>query len=69
MAGVFDTYRYARLMFDLSAAYRLSDRYELTLSGRNILSEPIKVFTGSPDLLNQVVNYGAVWTLGLRAKF
>lgn len=69
LAGVFDTYRYARLMCDLSAVYRMSDRYELTLSGRNLLSEPIKVYTGGPDLLNQVVNYGAVWTFGLRAKF
>ncbi|MBI5380435.1 MAG: carboxypeptidase-like regulatory domain-containing protein [Opitutae bacterium] len=69
LANIFDNYRYARLMFDLSAAYQISETYELTLSGRNILSEPIKVFTGSPNLLNQVVNYGAVWTLGVRAKF
>ncbi len=60
-----------RIMFDVSGGVKLGDRgrYELTLSGRNVLDAPIRGYVNEPGILRTKFNYGAVWTLGLRGRW
>ncbi len=62
-------WQYERLMFDVSGGYKLSQTYEVTLSGRNIANAPIRAFVNEPGLLLSNQEYGAVWTLGIRGRF
>jgi iron complex outermembrane receptor protein len=62
-------WEYERLMFDVSGGYKFSQRYELTLSGRNITNEPIRGYTNEPGILRINQEFGAVWTLGVRGRF
>ncbi len=62
-------WQYERIMFDLSGGFRLSPRYEVTVSGRNILNAPIRGYVNEPGLLRTNFYYGAVWTLGIRGRF
>lgn len=64
-----EIWQYERLMFDFSGGWRLSPRYELTISGRNILNEPIRTFSNTPGLLRVVNRYGASWTVGVRGRW
>ncbi|MBI5769135.1 MAG: TonB-dependent receptor [Verrucomicrobia bacterium] len=58
-----------RIMFDVSGGWKLGPRYEVTLSGRNILNSPITGFVNQPGLMRTNFFYGAVWTLGLRGRW
>lgn len=62
-------WQYERLMFDVSGGYKISQTYELTLSGRNIANSPIRGYVNEPGLLRVNQYYGAVWTLGMRGRF
>jgi TonB-dependent receptor len=62
-------WQYERIMFDVSGGYKLGNRYELTLSGRNILNSPIRAYINEPGMHRQTFHYGAVWTLGIRGRF
>ncbi|MBL9200527.1 MAG: TonB-dependent receptor [Opitutaceae bacterium] len=62
-------WQYERIMFDLSGGYKLGQRYELTLSGRNILNSPIRSYVNEPGLMRTNFYYGAVWTLGVRGRW
>jgi hypothetical protein len=62
-------WQYERLMFDVSGGYKLSETYEVTLSGRNITNAPIRSFVNEPGLLLSNQEYGAVWTVGVRGRF
>ena len=62
-------WEYERLMFDFSGGYKLSQRYDVTLSGRNIRNSPIRGYVNEPRLMRANQYYGAVWTLGLRGRF
>jgi TonB-dependent receptor len=64
-----ETWIYERLMFDLSGGYKFNDRYELTVSGRNIFNEPFRGYIDAPGLLANEIRYGANWTAGVRARF
>lgn len=58
-----------RLMFDLSGGVRLSTRFELTLSGRNILNAPLVFFSNVPGRVSDHYSFGSVWTLGIKGTF
>lgn len=58
-----------RTMLDFSGGYKLGRTYELTLSGRNILNEPIRAFDTVPGRFSSVQYGGAVWTLGVRGRY
>ena len=62
-------WQYERIMFDVSGGYRFSSRYDLTISGRNVLNSPIRGYVDNPGLIQRQFNYGAVWTVGVRAVF
>ena len=62
-------WQYERIMFDLSGGYKFNQRYELTVSGRNILGAPIRSYTNEPGLMRTNFHYGAVWTVGVRGRW
>jgi iron complex outermembrane receptor protein len=64
-----EIWQYERLMFDFSGSYRINRTYEVTVSGRNILNEPIRTYANSPGLLRVINHYGASWTIGVRGRF
>jgi TonB-dependent receptor len=64
-----ELWQYERLMFDFSGGYRFNSTYEITISGRNILNEPIRTYANSPGLLRAFNRYGASWTVGLRGRW
>jgi iron complex outermembrane receptor protein len=67
--GAEEIWQYERLMFDFSGGWRFGPRYELTVSGRNILNEPIRTFSNGPGLLRAINRYGASWTVGVRGRW
>lgn len=58
-----------RLMFDFSGGWRLNRTYEITLSGRNILNQPLEAYADAPGTIVYKNNFGAVWTAGIRGRF
>ena len=64
-----ELWQYERLMFDFSGGWRITPRYEVTVSGRNILNEPIRTYSNGPGLLRAINHYGASWTVGVRGRF
>lgn len=64
-----ELWQYERIMFDFSGGYRFSRTYELTVSGRNILNEPIRTYSNTPGLLRAYNRYGASWTIGVRGRW
>ena len=60
---------YERIMFDVSGGFKFNQKYELTISGRNILNSPIRGYTNEPGILRVNQKYGAVWTVGVRGRF
>jgi TonB-dependent receptor len=64
-----ELWQYERIMFDFSGGYRFNRTYELTVSGRNILNEPIRTYSNTPGLLRAYNRYGASWTMGVRGRW
>ncbi len=64
-----ELWQYERIMFDFSGGYRFNRTYELTVSGRNLLNEPIRTYSNSPGLLRAFNRYGASWTVGVRGRW
>ena len=62
-------WNYERIMFDLSGGFKINQKYEVTLSGRNILDSPIRSYVNEPGLLRTNFYYGAVWSVGVRGRF
>jgi len=60
---------YERIMFDVSGGFKFNQKYELTISGRNIANSPIRGYTNEPGILRIHQNYGAVWTVGVGGRF
>jgi len=60
---------YERTVFDFSGAYRLTRRYEITLTGRNILNSPIARYSNVASNMSSRLVFGPAWTLGVRGRF
>ena len=58
-----------RLLADLSAGYKLTRRYELTVAGRNISNAFQDYYSNTPGLLRAREILGPVWTVGVRGRF
>ena len=64
-----EVWLYERTVFDFSGAYRLSRRFEITLTGRNILNSPIARYSNVTSHLSSRLLFGPAWTLGVRGRF
>ncbi len=58
-----------RVMFDLTATYRLTSRLELTVSGANLLDAPLVRYSNEPGRLKSYHRFGAVWTVGIKGTY
>ncbi|MBI5769362.1 MAG: TonB-dependent receptor [Verrucomicrobia bacterium] len=58
-----------RLMFDFSGGYKINRTYELTLSCRNVFNQALESYFNVPGTIAYKDNFGAVWTLGVRARW
>ena len=56
-------------MFDFSGGFKINQRYEITLTGRNILNSPIATYSNEPGLLRNAMKYGPAWTIGIRGRW
>jgi iron complex outermembrane recepter protein len=65
--------REERATYDLNFTYNISNRYTISIQGRNIFNEPLKIYDPvnpiTPALLWRTEAYGALWTAGFQAKF
>lgn len=57
-----------RMQLDASVDYRISERFNLYLAGRNILNEPFIYYEREPGLLRQHDQYGMQWTFGVKGR-
>jgi hypothetical protein len=60
---------YGRLLFDFSGGYKISQTYEITVSGRNILNGPISTYSNEPGRLKVRTYFGPAWTIGVRGRW
>jgi iron complex outermembrane recepter protein len=65
--------REERATYDVNFVYNISNRYTVSINGRNIFNEPLKVYdpetATTPALLWRTEAYGALWTANFQAKF
>ena len=64
-----EVWQYERIMFDVSGGYKITQRYELTLSGRNVLNSPIATYSNETGRLRSRALFGPTWTVGIRGRF
>lgn len=62
-------YRASRVLWGVSAGYKLTPRLELMLSGRNIFNAPDVVYSNVPSHVQQYSIFGSLWTAGIKGTF
>ena len=74
--GNYGRYRPEQTQFDLSATWKLTNRYSLYVQARNFTHQPVKwmesppgVVEGKQAALRQFQEYGANWVFGCRGTF
>lgn len=74
--GIYGRYKGALTQFDLSASWKLSNRYSMYVQGRNITGKPVLWYESPPGAvqgqnpaLRVMQEYGANWVFGLRGTF
>lgn len=59
----------AREIWGVSVGYRLTRRFELMLSGRNIFNEPSVQYSNVPGRIYLYDVYGSMWNFGVKGSF
>ena len=59
----------SREIWGISAGYKLTRRFELMLSGRNIFNEPTIQYSNVPGRIYLYDVYGSMWSAGIRGSF
>lgn len=69
--NIVQQYRAERLLLDLSASYRVTDRITVSLSGRNITNEPHRRVEDRPEgrIVANEEFYGTAWSMSIRGTF
>lgn len=62
-------WRAAREMWNLSAGFKLTNNFELMVSGRNIFNEPSIQYTNVPGRIYLYDVYGSMWSVGVKGTF
>ena len=58
-----------REIWGISAGYKLTKRFELLLSGRNIFNAPSIQYSNVPGRIYLYDVYGSLWNLGIKGTF
>jgi TonB-dependent receptor len=59
----------SREIWGVSADYKLTKRFELMLSGRNIFNEPTIQYSNVPGRIYLYDVYGSMWSAGIKGSF
>ncbi len=59
----------ARELWSISAGYKLTKRFELMVSGRNIFNAPTIQYSNVPGRIYLYDIYGSLWNFGLKGTF
>ncbi len=59
----------ARELWSVSAGYKLTKRFELMLSGRNIFNTPTIQYSNVPGRIYLYDVYGSLWSAGIKGSF
>jgi TonB-dependent receptor len=62
-------YHAARELWNVSASYKLNDRFELMLAGRNIFNAPDVVYSNIRSRVQLYSIYGSMWNVGIKGTF
>ncbi len=62
-------YKAPRELWGVSAGYKLTEHFELMLSGRNIFNAPDIVYSNIPSHWQLYSIYGSLWTAGIKGTF
>ncbi|RAK52742.1 outer membrane beta-barrel protein [Phenylobacterium deserti] len=62
-------YHAPREMWNISASYRLNDRFDVMLAGRNIFNAPDVIYSNVSTRLQQYSIYGSMWNVGVKGVF
>ncbi len=65
----FDIYVAPHTQVDLTAAYRISDQFEVIAELTNLTDEPLELYQGSKAYTFQFEEYGPTFALGLKGRF
>ncbi|MGH7945622.1 MAG: TonB-dependent receptor domain-containing protein, partial [Opitutaceae bacterium] len=75
-SSVYGRYRGEATQFDLSANWKLTNRYTIHVQGRNITGVPVEFYESPPGVvegrspaLRQFREFGANWVFGVKATF
>lgn len=62
-------YHSPRELWNLSVNYKINDRFDLMLAGRNIFNSPDVIYSNERDRVQQYTVYGSMWNIGLKGTF
>jgi iron complex outermembrane recepter protein len=62
-------YHAPRELWNVSASYKLSKRFEVMLAGRNIFNAPDVIYSNVPGRVQQYSIYGSMWNVGIKGSF
>ncbi len=62
-------YHSPRELWNVSVNYKLNDRFDLMLAGRNIFNSPDVIYSNERDRVQQYTVYGSMWNIGIKGVF
>ena len=62
-------YHTSRELWNVSASYKISKRFEVMLAGRNIFNAPDVIYSNVRSRVQQYSIYGSMWNIGIKGTF
>jgi iron complex outermembrane recepter protein len=62
-------YHAPRELWNVSASYKISKRFEVMLAGRNIFNAPDVIYSNVRSRVQQYSIYGSMWNVGIKGSF
>ena len=62
-------YHSPRELWNVSVNYKINDRFDLMLAGRNIFNSPDVIYSNERDRVQQYTVYGSMWNIGVKGVF
>lgn len=62
-------YHSPRELWNISVNYKLDDRFDLMLAGRNIFNSPDVIYSNERERVQQYTVYGSMWNIGIKGVF
>ncbi|MGO4410962.1 MULTISPECIES: TonB-dependent receptor [unclassified Brevundimonas] len=62
-------YHASRELWNVSVSYKLNDRFEVMMAGRNIFNSPDVIYSNVSERVQQYTVYGSMWNVGIKGVF